>query len=171
MREMIAEYIAARDGYEVATKPATGFASPPIVSHADPRVLRYREARAALDRMVSCGSCGTPIQVDPMTGTTCACACAPTIPKDREGDFGLFKAGALAVLQAHVAEYEFDGEIAKAVAAVAELVAAEEECDSASIAVAQAMLGTEEAKRLSMGMWCKADKRRAAAFRAFQTEG
>ena len=169
MREMIAEYIEARSGYEAATKPATGFAHPPIVSHGDPRVLRYREARAALDRMVSCGSCGTPIQTDAMTGTKCACA--PMIPNDREGDFGLFKAGALAVLQAHVAEYEFDGEIAKAVAAVAELVAAEEECDSASIAVAQAMLGTEEAKMLSMGMWCKADKRRAAAFRAFQTEG
>jgi len=33
--------------------------------------------------------------------------------------------GALAVLQAHVAEYEFDGEIAEAVAAFAELLDAE----------------------------------------------
>ena len=32
--------------------------------------------------------------------------------------------GALAVLQAHVAEYEFEGEIAEAVAAFAELLAA-----------------------------------------------
>lgn len=50
LRDVVAEYIAARDYYEAATKTATGFAHPPIVSHGDPRVLRYRAAREALAR-------------------------------------------------------------------------------------------------------------------------
>ena len=169
MRETIVEYIVARSHYEAATAKPNSHAPPTRVSHGDQRVLRYLDARAALDRMVSCGTCGTPIQADPMTGTTCACA--PTIPNDRRGDLGLFKSGTLAVLQAHIAEYGFDGEIAEAVAAVAELVAAEQECDSANIAVGQAMLGTEDSKSMAMGMWLKAYNRRAAALRAFQAEG
>lgn len=97
MRETIAEYIVAERDYRLATMPLSSHGQARAVSHNDPRLLRYRDARAALAGVVACGSCGTPIQADAMTGTTCACA--PTIPmRGRTGKFALTKAGALAVL-------------------------------------------------------------------------
>lgn len=102
MRETIAEYIEAREGYSEATRPPNSHAMPPRVSHGDPRLLRYRTAFDALVRLVACGTCGTPIKADAMTGTTCACA--PTIQNDHEGKFVLYEAGALAVLTRHVAD-------------------------------------------------------------------
>lgn len=47
-QDAIAEYIAARDDYEAATKPPNSHALPRVVSQGDLRVLRYREARTAL---------------------------------------------------------------------------------------------------------------------------
>lgn len=58
--------------------------------------------------------------------------------------------GALSVLQAHVAEYEFDGEIADAVAAFAELLAAEDAVIKAEAAYKAEMKGN--------GVWVPARK-------------
>jgi hypothetical protein len=48
LREALAEYIEARDAYEAATKPTGGFGTYRHLNHADPILIRYREARAAL---------------------------------------------------------------------------------------------------------------------------
>lgn len=44
----IKEYIAARDAYEDATRPRGAFGASIFLKPNDPRVIRYREARAAL---------------------------------------------------------------------------------------------------------------------------
>ena len=181
---VLLEYIAAREGYEAATKKPNSHAPPARISHGDPRLLRYREARAALDRMVSCGSCGTQIQTDAMTGTKCACA--PTIPNDREGKFGLFKGGVLAILDAWVVSlaipHPTNGELvawqqAKDTHdAVVELLAAQARCDALEDAWHEAQINAIGDE--SPGWWAKearklwqrlgrAKDRRLAAVRRF----
>lgn len=48
LAEAVAEYVEARDGYEAATRPASGHALPIVLNHADPRILRWRNARERL---------------------------------------------------------------------------------------------------------------------------
>lgn len=50
--EVVREYIAARDAYEAAIKPSSGFGQPKRLSHGDLIILRYRNARSALNKLV-----------------------------------------------------------------------------------------------------------------------
>ena len=46
---IVRDYIKARDEYEAATRPLNSHAQPRVLPHSDPRVLSYRNARAALN--------------------------------------------------------------------------------------------------------------------------
>jgi hypothetical protein len=70
------------------------------------------------------------------------------------------RGGALSVLQAHVTEYEFDGEIASAVADLAEYIAANDELISAREALAQETKWGIESAVAAVG---RAEKRHALA--------
>ena len=48
---VVSEYIAARDAYEEAVKPSGGFGQPKRLCHSDPIILRYRNARTALNAL------------------------------------------------------------------------------------------------------------------------
>lgn len=48
---LVKEYTEARDAYEDATKPKGAFGHPKSLLHTDPIVVRYREARAALNAL------------------------------------------------------------------------------------------------------------------------
>lgn len=48
---VVSEYIAARDAYEEAVKPSGGFGQPKRLCHSDQIILRYRNARTALNAL------------------------------------------------------------------------------------------------------------------------
>lgn len=47
---VVIEYVEARNAYEQAVKPAGSYGFPKQLRHNDPILLRYRAARAELDR-------------------------------------------------------------------------------------------------------------------------
>lgn len=49
LAQVVAKYVAARDAYEVATRPGSSHGQPKRLAYSDPVLLRYREARASLD--------------------------------------------------------------------------------------------------------------------------
>ena len=50
---VVREYVEARNAFEEAQRPTSGFAQPPILRFNDPVVTRYREARAKLDALLT----------------------------------------------------------------------------------------------------------------------